>query len=82
MPEGLNSNLNLNGAHHPGCDRQWSEWGPQPRYPTPARRSGMRWFAIGGVVVILAVVVTYGYFMYTRPAGAELGLEGQPDGQR
>ena len=63
MPEGLNSNLNLNEGAPPRVRPAMGEWGPN-EVPTTRVKRRQRWFAIGAIVVVLAVVVTYGYFMW------------------
>ncbi len=40
------------------------EWGPT-EVPNTRTKKRHRWFAIGGIVLILAVVVTYGYYIWT-----------------
>jgi hypothetical protein len=63
VPEGLNSNLNLNEGAPPRVRPAMGEWGPVDVPSTRVKRRH-RWFAIGAIVVVLAVVVTYGYFMW------------------
>lgn len=63
MPEGLNSNLNLNEGAPPGVRPALGEWGPKQVPATRAKRRH-RWFAIGALVVVLTVLVVYGYFMW------------------
>jgi hypothetical protein len=63
VPEGLNSNLNLNEGAPPRVRPAMGEWGPN-EVPTTGVKRRQRWFAIGAIVVVLAVVVTYGYFMW------------------
>ncbi|MBA3021360.1 hypothetical protein [Propionicimonas sp.] len=64
MPEGLNSNLNLNEGAPPRVRPAMGEWGPT-EVPNTRTKKRHRWFAIAGLVVVLAVVVTYGYYMWT-----------------
>ncbi len=64
MPDGLNSNLNLNQGAPPRVRPVMGEWGPVNVPNTRAKRRG-RWFAIGALVLALAVLVGYAYLMYT-----------------
>jgi hypothetical protein len=63
VPEGLNSNLNLNEGAPTRVRPALGEWGPV-EVPTTRAKRRHRWFAIAAFVVILAVMVTYGYFMW------------------
>ncbi len=64
MPEGLNSNLNLNEGASPRVRPALGEWGPTAVPSTRVKRRH-RWFAIGAMVLITAAVVGYGYYMWT-----------------
>lgn len=64
MPEGLNSNLNLNEGAPPRVRPALGEWGPIEVPATRVKRRH-RWFAIGAFVVILAVIIGYGYYLWT-----------------
>ena len=64
MPEGLNSNLNLNEGAPPRVRPVMGEWGPLDVPNTRSKKRG-RWFAIGALVVGLAVLLAYGYWMWT-----------------
>ncbi len=47
---------------------QIGEWGPVDVPGTRAKRR-WRWYAIGAFVVVLSVVVGYGYWIYTLVRG-------------
>ena len=64
MPEGLNSNLNLNVGAPPRVRPQLGEWGPQ-EVPATRKKKRMRWWAILAVVLVAAAVSGYGYWIYT-----------------
>lgn len=64
MPEGLNSNLNLNEGAPPRVRPALGEWGPTEVPSTRVKRRH-RWFAIAAMVLITAAVVGYGYYMWT-----------------
>ncbi len=64
MPEGLNSNLNLNEGAPPRVRPVMGEWGP-PDVPNTRSKKRGRWCAIGALVVGLAVLLGYGYWMWT-----------------
>lgn len=64
MPEGLNSNLNLNEGAPARVRPALGEWGPIAVPSTRVKRRH-RWFAIVAMVLITAVVVGYGYYMWT-----------------
>ena len=64
MPEGLNSNLNLNVGAPPRVRPQLGEWGPQEVPPT-RKKKRMRWWTILAVIAVAAAVSGYGYWMYT-----------------
>lgn len=64
MPEGLNSDLNLNVGAPPRVRPQMGEWGPLDVQPTRKKRR-MRWWTILAVVLVAAAVVGYGYWIYT-----------------
>lgn len=63
MPEGLNSNLNLNQGAPARVRPALGEWGPVDVPSTRSKRR-QRWFAIGGLLLAVTVLVTYGYFMW------------------
>lgn len=63
MPEGLNSNLNLNEGAPPRVRPAMGEWGPGEVPPTRSKRRH-RWYAVAAFVVVLTVIVVYGYFMW------------------
>ena len=64
MPEGLNPNLNLTEGAPPRVRPVMGEWGPLD-VPNPRSKKRGRWFAIGALVVGLAVLLGYGYWMWT-----------------
>ena len=64
MPEGLNSDLNLNVGAPPRVRPQLGEWGPVD-VPTTRKKKHMRWWTILAVVLVAAAVVGYGYWIYT-----------------
>lgn len=64
MPEGLNSNLNLNEGAAPRVRPGLGEWGPKD-VPTTRAKRRMRWIALAAVVGILGVVAGYGYWVWT-----------------
>ncbi|MCB0912144.1 MAG: hypothetical protein KDB60_11075 [Propionibacteriaceae bacterium] len=64
MPEGLNSDLNLNVGAPPRVRPQMGEWGPLNVPPTRKKRR-MRWWTILVLVLVTAAVVGYGYWIYT-----------------
>jgi hypothetical protein len=64
VPEGLNSDLNLNVGAPPRVRPQMGEWGPVDVLPTRKKRR-MRWWTILAVVLVTAAVVGYGYWIYT-----------------
>mgnify|MGYP000858748744 FL=1 len=64
MPEGLNSDLNLNVGAPPRVRPQMGEWGPLDVPPTRKKRR-MRWWTILALVLVTAAVVGYGYWIYT-----------------
>jgi hypothetical protein len=64
MPEGLNSDLNLNVGAPPRVRPQLGEWGPQEVLPT-RKKKRMRWWTILAVIGVAAAVSAYGYWMYT-----------------
>lgn len=63
MPEGLNSNLNLNENAPARVRPGMGEWGPT-EVPTTRRKKRQRWFAVGAVLLAITVVMVYGYFMW------------------
>lgn len=64
MPEGLNTDLNLNAGAVPRVMPGLGEWGPR-EVPTTRRKRRWRWYVVGAVFAVLAVLVGYGYWMYT-----------------
>ncbi len=64
MPEGLNSDLNLNVGAPPRVRPQLGEWGPR-EVPTTRQKRRMRWWTILAVIGVTAALVAYGYWMYT-----------------
>ncbi|MGV8908251.1 MAG: hypothetical protein ACOH1Y_04655 [Propionicimonas sp.] len=64
MPEGLNSDLNLNVGAPPRVRPQLGEWGPQ-EVPATRKKRRMRWWTILVVLGVTAAVSGYGYWMYT-----------------
>ncbi len=64
MPEGLNSDLNLNVGAPPRVRPQMGEWGPLEVVPT-RKKKRMRWWAILAVVLVTAALWGYGYWIYT-----------------
>jgi nitrate reductase NapE component len=62
--DGLNSNLNLNEGLVPRLMPRIGDWGPDNVQPT-RKKKRMRWFAVGGFILVAALVVGYGYWMYT-----------------
>ncbi len=64
MPEGLNSDLNLNVGAPPRVRPQLGEWGPLD-VPSTRTKRRMRWWAILAVFLATAAVSAYGYWMYT-----------------
>ncbi len=64
VPEGLNSNLNLNEGAPPRVRPAMGEWGPADVPATRTKRR-QRWYAIAAITVALLVVVAYGFYMWT-----------------
>ena len=64
MPEGLNSDLNLNVGAPPRVRPQMGEWGPLEVVPT-RKKKRMRWWAILALVLVTAALWGYGYWIYT-----------------
>ncbi|MCC6496374.1 MAG: hypothetical protein IT193_08960 [Propionibacteriaceae bacterium] len=64
MPEGLNSDLNLNVGAPPRVRPQLGEWGPQG-VPATRKKKRMRWWTVLIVLGVTAAVSGYGYWMYT-----------------
>ena len=64
MPEGLNSDLNLNVGAPPRVRPQMGEWGPL-EVPSTRTKRRERWWAILAVVAAVAAVSGYGYWIYT-----------------
>lgn len=64
MPEGLNSDLNLNVGAPPRVRPQLGEWGPLDVPPT-RKKKRMRWWTLLALVLVTAAVSAYGYWMYT-----------------
>lgn len=64
MPEGLNSNPNLNEGTPPRVRPALGEWGPVQVPSTRAKRRH-RWFAVAALVLALAILGGYGYYMWT-----------------
>jgi hypothetical protein len=64
VPDGLNSDLNLNVGAPPRVRPEMGEWGPLEVPPTRKKRRA-RWWAVLAVVLVTAAVVGYGYWVYT-----------------
>jgi len=64
VPEGLNSDLNLNVGAPPRVRPQMGEWGPLDVPPTRKKKRA-RWWAILAFVLAIAAVSGYGYWIYT-----------------
>ncbi|PKQ32734.1 MAG: hypothetical protein CVT62_01375 [Actinobacteria bacterium HGW-Actinobacteria-2] len=64
MPEGLNSNLNLNEGSPPRVRPVMGEWGPVD-VPNTRTKKRQRWYAIIAAVVALAAVSALGFYMWT-----------------
>lgn len=63
MPEGLNSNLNLNQGAPPRVRPRIGEWGPLEVKPTKKKKRA-RWWAVVVLILVLAVLVGYGYWIH------------------
>lgn len=61
--EGLNTNLDLNGAVSPRVRPRVGVWAPAD-VPTTGQKRRQRWWTITVVTVVLAAVVGFGYFAY------------------
>lgn len=64
VPEGLNSNLNLNVGAPPRVQPRIGEWGPVD-VPATRQKKRMRWWTVLALVLVTAAVCGYGYWMYT-----------------
>ena len=62
--DGLNSNLNLNEGSSPRVMPGLGDWGPR-HVPGTRAKKRWRWITIIAFVVVLALVVAYGYWVYT-----------------
>ncbi len=62
--EGLNSNLDLNGAAPPTVVPALGEWGPSS-VPSTRSKRWLRWKTVGALVLALTVVVLFGYYAWT-----------------
>jgi hypothetical protein len=64
VPEGLNSDLNLNVGAHPRVQPRLGEWGPLD-VPATRQKRRMRWWTLLALLGVTAAVVGYGYWIYT-----------------
>ncbi|MGB7962593.1 MAG: hypothetical protein WCF12_06485 [Propionicimonas sp.] len=62
--DGLNSNLNLNENAPPRVMPRVGDWGPL-EVPATRQKRRMRWWVILILLAVLAVLVGYGYWVYT-----------------
>lgn len=65
MPDGLNSDLNLNVGAPPRVRPRLGEWGPQ-EVPATKQKKRMRWYTILALLAVVAVLSGYGYWIYTQ----------------
>lgn len=63
MPEGLNSNLNLNQGAPPRVRPVMGEWGPLDVITTRKKKRARWWVSIL-FIVVLAVLVAYGTWVH------------------
>ena len=56
MPEGLNSDLNLNVGAHPRVQPRLGEWGPLD-VPATRQKRRMRWWTLLALLGVTAAVV-------------------------
>lgn len=61
--EGLNTDLDLNGAASPRVKPLVGEWAPAD-VPTTRRKRHQRWWTIAAAVVAITAVVAFGYLAY------------------
>lgn len=66
--EGLNSDLDLNGATSPRVRPRVGDWAPTD-VPTTRRKQWDRWLVLLVALVVLAAVVGFGYFAYLQLRG-------------
>ena len=66
--DGLNSDLDLNGAAPPGVIPALGEWGPEGVPSTRSKRR-QRWLALLVLVLVLAAVIALGAFLYPSLRG-------------
>lgn len=64
VPEGLNSDLNLNTGATPRVRPGIGEWGPMDVLTT-RKKKRMRWWTILVLVGVTAAVVGYAFWIYT-----------------
>lgn len=66
--EGLNTDLDLNGASSPRVRPRVGEWAPADVPSTRAKRN-QRWWTITVSTLVLAAVIGFGYFAYLMLRG-------------
>ncbi len=66
--EGLNTDLDLNGATSPRVRPRVGEW-PPADVPTTRQKRHLRWWTITAASVALVSVVAFGYFAYLMLRG-------------
>ena len=66
--EGLNTDLDLNGATSPRVRPRVGEW-PPADVPTTRQKRHLRWCTITAASVALVSVVAFGYFAYLMLRG-------------
>lgn len=66
--DGLNSNLNLDGASSPRVRPRVSELGPR-EVPTTAQKRRQRWLTIAVLVLVLAALIGFGTFAWLQLRG-------------
>lgn len=66
--DGLNSDLDLNGAAPPGVVPALGEWGPEGVPSTRAKRR-QRWIVLAVLVLALTAVIVLGWALYPALRG-------------
>ena len=66
--EGLNTDLDLNGASSPRVKPRVGEWAPAGVPSTRSKRH-QRWWTITVATIVLIAVVAFGYFAYRMLRG-------------
>ena len=66
--EGLNTNLDLNGAASPRVRPRVGEWAPAD-VPSTRQKRQQRWWTIAVAMIVLVAVVAFGYVAYLALRG-------------